>query len=146
MNKKFERSYRLFLDDIREPKDTASYMKREDYGRYFLFNWVVVRNYDEFKEYIIKNGIPRCISFDHDLALEHYTPEEYWGDYDKSKEYQESLCYTEKTGQDCAIWLCEHLDGKRLPLWYIHSQNPVGANNIKSVLNSYKKTYATQNI
>ena len=33
--------------------------------------WVVVKNYDEFTEYIEKNGIPDYISFEHDLAPEH---------------------------------------------------------------------------
>ena len=55
-----------------------------------------VMNYDEFIE-AIQNSIPDFISFDHDLADEHYTPKEYRDDYEASKAYQEAQIYTEKT-------------------------------------------------
>ena len=50
-----------YLDDTRTPTETIPGYKP----------WDVVRNYNEFTEYILKNGIPDLISFDHDLGEEH---------------------------------------------------------------------------
>ena len=44
---------KLYLDDIRIPKTEG---------------WVIVRTYDEFVNWITKNGLPEEVSFDHDLA------------------------------------------------------------------------------
>lgn len=135
-------SYRLFLDDVREPAHVADYMPSMA-KEYVSHQWVVVRDYHEFIDAIRELGVPEVISFDHDLAHEHYTPQEYWSDYDASKAYQEAKEYKEATGKDCATWLCEYLDRDNLPLptCYVHSMNPVGADNIRAVLNSYKKTW-----
>lgn len=51
----------LYLDDVRTPTETLPGYKP----------WYVVRNYNEFVEWISKNGLPDFISFDHDLADEH---------------------------------------------------------------------------
>lgn len=124
---------KLFLDDIRELKD--------DYPKYIDYsdeeNWDVVRNYNEFIDYISNLEIPEIISFDHDLADSHYTPMEYWDDYNKSKEWQEQQVHTEKTGYDCAKWLSEYLHLNNIPSPKIvcHSMNPVGRDNILSVFN-----------
>lgn len=148
MRKKFDLSYRLFLDDIRIPTDVVNYISSSIANEYRIFDWKIARNYDDFVNHIEVYGLPTHISFDHDLALEHYTPEEYWNDYNKSKIYQNSKSYTEKTGADCAKWLCEYLveTNQKMPVWYVHSQNPVGADNIKSILNTYKKIYDPENI
>jgi len=128
----------LFLDDFRNPDDAQKYMKLDIYSR---VNWDVVRNYDEFCDYILINGLPSLISFDHDLADEHYTPKEYWHDYQISKEYQDAQNYTEKTGKDCANWLVDYcLDNNlSLPKYYVHSANPVGADNILFLLDNFSK-------
>lgn len=125
----------LFLDDVRVPSDvtwsTFPYTNME---------WTIVRNYAQFIEHIQTKGIPGLISFDHDLADEHYTPEEYWSDYEASRIYQESRNYTEKTGNDCAKWLVEYCLEKNipgLPYILIHSLNPVGADNIRNTLRSF---------
>lgn len=99
--------------------------------------WVL--NYEQFVQWIEKFGLPDIISFDHDLADQHYTPEEYWDDYDKSKEYQDAQNYTEKTGLDCAKWLVDYCidNKKKMPTFYVHSANPVGADNIRGLLNNY---------
>lgn len=127
----------LWLDDLRNPfLDFESKVpKLED----FTIEWVL--NYEEFIQWIEKYGLPTVISFDHDLADEHYTPEEYWSDYDKSKEYQDSQDYQEKTGMDCAKWLVDYCIDKQLhlPSFYVHSANPVGADNILGLLNNYVK-------
>ena len=62
-------SYKLFLDDVRRPKGTFSYMGLSVFNEP---NWVIVRNYYAFISLIEKKGIPEVIAFDHDLADEHY--------------------------------------------------------------------------
>lgn len=126
----------LWLDDLRNP-----FINHENKVplEATVVHWVL--NYDQFVEYINKFGLPDIISFDHDLADEHYTPSEYWDDYDKSKEYQDSKDYSEKTGKDCADWLINYCMDRDidLPKFYVHSANPVGRDNILGVLNSYLK-------
>ena len=41
---------------------------------------------------------------------------------------------------ECAKWLIEYCldNNKNLPEYYVHSANPVGAKNIKSLLDSFK--------
>lgn len=76
--------------------------------------FVGVRSYVEFVNYISQNGLPDFISFDHDLGLE-------------------------ESGFDCAKWLVNYcLDTDyRLPQFDVHSQNPVGKENILSLLNNF---------
>ncbi len=128
----------LFLDDIRMPIDASGYTKE---SMFETESWEIVRNFQEFVDFINKNGLPDFISFDHDLADEHYTPEEYWHDYEVSKAYQESQNYKEKTGYDCAKWLIEYCmdNNKSLPGFYCHSMNPVGKDNIISILEQFSK-------
>ena len=123
----------LLLDDIRDCQMTFNITKN---SIYLLNDWDIVKNYDEFINYILKNGLPSVISFDHDLADEHYVPSEYWDNYDLSKEFQESQSYREKTGNDCAKWLLEYCyeNNLKLPQCMVHSANPVGADNIRKTL------------
>jgi hypothetical protein len=127
----------LWLDDLRNPfLDLEGKVPDVD-GSTLI--WVL--NYHEFTMWIEKNGLPDIISFDHDLASEHYTPEHLWTDYQLSKEYQDAQSYKEKTGLDCAKWLfdyCQNND-KDLPEYYIHSANPVGADNIYYYLSNFSK-------
>ena len=106
----------LYLDDVRVPLD----------------RWVDhVRNYDEFVDYLQTHAMPEVISWDHDIAEEHYpTPTE--GDLDVIP-YE---TYIEKTGLDCARYVVEN----SLPLnfWSIHSLNPVGGENIRRLLRAYR--------
>jgi hypothetical protein len=113
--------YNLFLDDIREPKD-VTWIKLPE------VDWFIVRNYKEFVDSIKKKGLPQMVSFDHDLAPEHYA-------------FNNSNNSDEPTGYDCAKWLvefcqCHH---KQFPQYYIHSMNPAGVKNIDSYIKSYKK-------
>jgi hypothetical protein len=116
----------LFLDDIRIPSDAYEYTKNPIYNK----NWDVVRNYQEFVDYINKNGMPSFISFDHDLADEHYV----------SLSESKKDSYTEKTGYECAKWLVDYcLDNSvELPHFLVHSMNPVGKIRIESLLNNFK--------
>ena len=128
-------SYKLFLDDYRIPEEVYKY---KHLNIYLNDGWFIVRNYDDFKNHIINNGIPNIISFDHDLGDEHYEGQTQHSiiNYDK---------YTEKTGYDCAKWLIDYIiDNSLEPPHeiYIHSMNPAGSNNIKQLwVNFYKYYY-----
>lgn len=126
----------LWLDDLRDP------FKNEE-GRVLLTNAEIhwVKNAEEFEDWIRRNGLPDYISFDHDLGVEHYTPSCYWEDYQLSAAHQESKDYTEKTGHACAVWLTKYCLSEKclLPPCLVHSANPVGAANIRGVLNSFVK-------
>ena len=126
----------LWLDDLRNPYIDLEGRVPKEKG---VVEWVL--NYEQFVQWIEKFGLPEVISFDHDLADEHYTPEIYWSDYKLSKEYQEAQNYQEKTGMDCAKWLVDYCmdNNLKLPKFYIHSANPVGADNIRGLLNNYNK-------
>ena len=100
-------SYNIFLDDERFP----SSKDEKDY--------TIVRNYEDFVDLINTLGLPKYISFDHDLG-------------------------ENETGYDCAKFLVEYcLDNNKKPTFefYVHSQNPVGRENIKRLLNNFKRLY-----
>lgn len=93
----------LFLDDERDPPDD---------GR----SWTVVRTVAEAVAAVMAKGLPRHISFDHDLG-------------------------EGGSGHDFAKWLVGHcLDEDLTPDFdfYVHSQNPVGAANIRALLDGFK--------
>lgn len=114
---------RLYLDDKRIPLKELEF--------------IVVRNYNEFVDYIQTEGVPDLISFDHDLADEHV--EDYLQDPVDGKLNYDT--YQEKTGYDAAKWIIDFCEetGASLPISYVHSQNTVGALNIKSYINNYLK-------
>jgi hypothetical protein len=128
----------LWLDDLRDPyeKEWEKHI-RINIGNPKNYNIIWVKNYYEFTNYISKN-IPSAISFDHDLEESHYTPEEYWNDYEKSKEYQEKQNH-KRTGRNCAVFLTLECLKKnvKLPKTFIHSANPVGAYYIRKVIAEY---------
>lgn len=124
----------LYIDDCRTPiEDIPGYEP-----------WVIVRNYDQFVEYILNNGIPDYISFDHDLSDEHMS------DYFKNQgngifeiNYHE---FKEKTGLDCINWLCNYIQDQKeigndlkFKIIGVHSANPVGAENIIKTAQSFIK-------
>lgn len=126
--------YNLFLDDIRvpyRPKNDDYMVDAYCYTYFYKYkseNWIIVRNYNEFVNHITKNGLPDFISFDNDLADEHYITDD-------------SSLYKEKTGFDCAKWLCEYVMDNQLalPNYVIHSMNPVGKLNIDTYLTNFIK-------
>lgn len=120
----------LYLDDVRTPTTTIPGYEP----------WVVVRNYNEFVTWITENGVPDLISFDHDLAKEHM--EDYFNQmYLQGYQQPDYENYTEKTGLDCAYWLVKYIQDNNLVLKSVsvHSHNPVGASNIQSLINGFKK-------
>ncbi|ASU00453.1 hypothetical protein [Aeromonas phage AS-zj] len=113
MGKKFRG---IFIDDIRNPSDVGWVHYDPD------IQWTIVRTYSDFKDEIRTNGIPKYISFDHDLA-----------DYDEDG--------IEYTGLSCAKYLVDiaQYDNKELPEYiYYHTQNPIGKDNIKGYIESYQ--------
>ena len=95
----------LYVDDIRNPKDTTR-------------QWTIARSYTEAVNWLEEFGVPKYMSFDHDL-----------GD--------------DGTGYDLANWMVEKdidMHGRFIPNDFefnVHSANPVGAENIESKLNNY---------
>lgn len=127
--------YNLFLDDWRSPKTAFDYMYNSDY---LQLEWIIVKDYDEFTNHIIEHGLPDKVSFDHDLADEHYDEAEKQNgqDFDYN-------AVTEKTGYDCAKWLIQYCINNKKPLskYLIHTGNIVGADNIKFVFKNFEENY-----
>ena len=126
---------KLFLDDIRNPKDAINLVPSQLNKFYWEQDWITVKNYTEFKNWIETNGIPDFISFDHDLADIHYQVD--FSDWEFSSEQ----LGVEETGLDCAKWLVDYCldNGFNLPEFVVHSANPAGRKNIQSYLDNAKK-------
>lgn len=96
---------KLYIDDIRTPSTEG---------------WSITRNSKETIDYMVDNGCPVYISFDHDLG-------------------------GEDTSMVIVKWMIEHdlnNKGKFIPYNFefnVHSANPVGKGNIEATLNSYLK-------
>lgn len=137
-------SYKLFLDDVRSLGETYRYTKNKIYQEE---DWYIARNYKEFVELVEALGLPDIISFDHDLADEHYRPSMYNNDQHYSNYYSDGT-FKEKTGYECAIWLCDyHMDCNKhsielleFPQFLVHSMNPIGKKNIETYIQNYIKT------
>ena len=106
-------NYKLFLDDIRTVEMVYPKMNNDDF--------IVVRNFEDFKSVILERGMPECISFDNDLGLDinnNIAPD----------------------GYAAAKWLVYE---SGLDLTYlkfkVHSANPVAAIQIRSLLENYIK-------
>lgn len=115
-------AYKLFLDDIRMPPDHNGSL------------WVIARSMDDAIWYIEHKGIPNFISFDHDLADDHYIIG------------QPRL---EKTGYDFAKWFGDYVFLNDLSLPYdfnysVHSMNPVGAKNIRDYMEDFLNHYRSR--
>lgn len=99
-------TYRLFIDDERDPPNDG-------------YTWEVVRTFEAASALVSERGLPRYISFDHDLGV---NPDG-------------SLA---RTGADFARWIGDYVLDHQLRLdefaWYVHSQNPIGAENINRYL------------
>jgi hypothetical protein len=123
----------LYLDDVRTPCDPPP-----------GYVWRIVRNYEEFTEFITElykeeKRLPDLISFDHDLGEEHM-------DYHLQNPVGSVIRYedfSDKTGMHCARWLTDVCERNDISLQNIrlcvHSHNPVGATNIQGWLNNFKR-------
>lgn len=113
-------SWNLFLDDIRNLDN-----KKFQNNSWYKTEWIIARSFDEACLLIKEKGFPLRISFDHDLGSDNDGNEL-------------------KSGYDFAKWLVKKdLDGIYLfPTNFdfkVHSDNPVGLDNIVYYLNSYLK-------
>jgi len=123
---------KLFLDDLRS-LDMI-------YPNVDTSEWVIVRDFYQFVNYIQKYGLPEFISFDHDLGFEHTR---YYFENGGHNSPPDPLNgnFKEKTGYDAAKWLVDYCaeHGKPLPFWHVHSHNPIGASNIRTYLKNGEK-------
>jgi len=105
----------LFLDDERNPED-VTWIK---YPCEIV--WDIVRTHAEFEKALIHNSYD-FVSLDHDI--QDFTEE-----------------YKELTGYTCLLTMINFVmdDGMSLPRLFVHSQNPVGAENIRQHYNNYLK-------
>jgi hypothetical protein len=128
---------KLFLDDIRIPRQSYDYTHNLIYTEK---DWIIVRTFKEFMSYLSEHGLPDLISFDHDLADEHYRPSMYNPDEHYSNYYTDGT-FKEKTGYCCAKALIDYCidNDKDVPKFLVHSMNPVGKKNITSILENYQK-------
>ena len=97
------------------------------YDKSEIPNFHIVRNYDDFVEYIKTNWLPNFISFDNDLGLDNrgeLAPDGYAA--------AKWLVY--KSGLDLT-----NLEFK------VHSANPVAAEQIRGLLNNYIKHLKSEN-
>lgn len=124
---------KIFLDDYRIPLDAAKYMHKRigKLNPIYLEEWAIVENYAQFEMVVnscIKNNIEIThVSFDHDLAEEHYAPKEFY-----DTDWHSKQTFKEKTGLECAKFLKDKYAeiSKELPIMFVHSMNPVGTQNI----------------
>ena len=100
-------TWNLFIDDERMPPED---------GR----TWVIARTHAQAMVEIIDRGMPSYISFDHDLG-ENKTG------YDTVKE----IVAMDMDATDEKYKFPADFD------FYVHSQNPIGKENIESYLNNY---------
>ena len=127
---------KIFLDDYRIPIDCVKYMHHQLGKENFLYleNWFVAKSYPDFVAMVCRfKGQITHVSFDHDLVDGHYHQSLQEGiinyDGDNFKDDHN------KTGYHAAKYLIElyEFDKIELPKIFIHSMNPLGAENIKKL-------------
>lgn len=133
----------LWLDDTRDPNGYHS--DGNTWVSCFTpiqapYEVTWAKNYNDFIKYISDNGLPNAICFDHDLGIENHAQRISEG---MSKRQSRKLKPLEKSGYDCAKWLVDYCidNSKQLPLYSIQSMNPVGKENIKCLLENFKKHF-----
>lgn len=101
---------------------------------YVREDWNIVRNYDEFITYIILEGIPDKVSFDHDLDDSH--------DASSITEFNNFYNLEDRTntGLDAMRWLISYCIEHKLPIpkIYIHTQNVVAYKVMIEEMGRYK--------
>ena len=125
-------NYKLFLDDNRDVHWIYPEGHELNSGK-----WRVARNYNEFVKIILFHGLPKFVSFDHDLS--ECAVKECLRAIDKNDEYNYNRVF-EKTGLDCAKYLIEYCqkNSLTLPEYKVHSANPLGTENIKAILKRFE--------
>ncbi len=102
-------------------------------------DWVVVKHYSAFCKEIEERGLPELISFDHDLSPGHYHKNLQEGKINYESEDFNKHYY--KTGYHCAQFLVDYCiqHSLEIPEYLVHSMNPIGVENIHSLLKNAKK-------
>lgn len=129
---------KIFIDDDRQPVECVKLMKNRisDTSIYAQKDWIVIRTFGEFKRWVEENGLPTLISFDHDIAPKNEDREHIdindWFDLEENREWN---------GVDCLKIVINYcLDHNcSLPGILIHSQNPVGHDNIEADVKRFKR-------
>jgi hypothetical protein len=127
---------KLFLDDIRYPADAFIYdeqIKLINKTGILDCEWNIVRNYKDFCEFIDTFGVPKAVSFDHDLCMEHMR---HYHDVTSKTGVIEYGNLKTKTGKHCAEYFVDKWReaGKPDVEVYIHSANRWGQIEIRNVL------------
>lgn len=126
----------LFLDDERIPSDVTwiNIGVGKSYHESWGAPWAIVRSCDAAIEWVLENGFPDVISFDHDLGYEEWNT-------DITGIVVVTSAKEEKSGLDFAKWLIEYdLDTNTMPpnfKFTVHSMNPIGKQNIQQLLDKY---------
>jgi hypothetical protein len=125
----------LWLDDIRNPLEN-NWLNFSPIEQPFECIWV--KSYKDFVNFIKENGLPDAICFDHDLGEDVASELVSKGINKKEARRKKKEL---PTGYDCAKWLVDYCikNNKKIPLFNIQSANPVGAENIRSLLNNANK-------
>lgn len=140
------KDYNLFLDDKRNPSD--AYLDSTDlknntplptlislcsHSGIKESEWVVVRDFDDFALMLRHCGIPKVVSFDHDLHMEHM---KHYFQVTRQTGNIEYENFEYKTGLQCAELLAERCKALEIKpdICYIHSANEYGKINIKKVI------------
>ena len=136
-------TYKLFVDDDRIPSQCALWM-HERIGQknpiYLEPDWVIVRDYKQFTQYVLEHGLPVFVSFDHDLGDANLIARNV--NEDDSIDYENSDFNSddEKTGFHCVKWMVELCIDRDLkfPDFAVHTQNPIGATNMLSYIQAFR--------
>ena len=123
-------SYYLFLDDLRNPSDVSWVQIPRDR----IYD--IVRSYEEFVSCVNRIGLPDFVTFDHDLADEHYVA--MLAECEGKKDVYYGV---EKSGYDCAKWLVDYCvdNGAKFPDYMVHSMNPIGRERIDAYIANARK-------
>lgn len=109
-------TWKLYLDDIRAPKDPT---------------YIISRTVDDAQNLILTCGVPAFISFDHDLGMDKEGNLLPTG-YDFAK-------WLVKMDMDGIITIPPGF------AFIVHSANPVGAKNIQGYLENYLEYRTNEN-
>jgi hypothetical protein len=122
----------LWLDDMRNPYISGWLMEYAPEFDEDRDNVVWIKDYNTFIAYIEKVGLPYMIAFDHDLGKEITQP---------NGKLSLNFSSKYKTGLDCAKWLIDYCIDNLLPLpkYVCQSANPVGVENIMSLLTNFER-------
>lgn len=129
----------LWLDDYRNPLE-KDWLRFSPIGYNVDVHWV--KTYQEFTDWVMIYGLPDAVCFDHDLHYEHM---KWYFDNGGNENPPNPIDakFVNRTGYDCAVWLCKYCDINKLdlPLYNIQSHNKWGTKNI----DEYLKNWLNQN-